>query len=131
MFVDYTDIIWMLCHQNWLKHPPKKYWNSDGVSVHQQLICLWVFEYIYVNGGTVIVGNDLRTGDMGEAKKDILPQFPMPFHHPPPHPKKVSPYHCQLMNVYRMVGGRYVEFPPSFVIDCLSSGVDEKGGGGG
>ena len=124
MFVDYTDIIWMLCHQNLLKHPPKKYWNSDGVGVHQPLICLWVFEYIYVNGGTVIVGNDLRTGDMGEAKKEIQCRS-----NPPP-PKKVSPYHCQLMNVYRMVGGRYVEFPPSFVIDCLSSGSDEKGGGG-
>ena len=59
--------------------PPLKYWNSDGVSVHQPLICLWVFEYIYVNGGTVIVGNDLRTADMGESKKEILPQFPMPI----------------------------------------------------
>ena len=37
------------------------------------------FGYMYINGGTIIVGNDLKIGGMGEAKKDILPQFPMPI----------------------------------------------------
>ena len=36
------------------------------------------FGYMNINGGTIIVGNNLKIGGMGKAEKEILPQFPMP-----------------------------------------------------
>ena len=63
--------------------PPPKKNNRDVVGVYQPLICLWI-HVRYINGDTVTVGNDLKIGDMGEATKDILPRFPMPFYSPPP-----------------------------------------------
>ena len=58
--------------------PPQKKNNRDVVGVYQPLIWLWI-HVRYINGDTIIVGNDLKIGGMGEAKKEILPQFPMPF----------------------------------------------------
>ena len=43
---------------------------------------------MYINGGTIIVGNNLKIGGIIEGKKEILPQFPMPFY--PPSPQKGS-----------------------------------------
>ena len=42
------------------------------------LVCLWIYVR-YINGDTIAVGNDLKIGGVGKAKKEILPQFPMPF----------------------------------------------------
>ena len=44
---------------------------------------------MYINGGTIIVCNNLKIGGIIEGKKEILPQFPMPFY-PPPSPQKGS-----------------------------------------
>ena len=48
------------------------------------------FGYMYINGGTIIVGNDLKIGGMGEAKKETIPQFPMSIYPIPPKGSSIS-----------------------------------------
>ena len=58
----------MLCNQNLLKHPPPLKINIETGLV--EVTSPWsAFGYMYINGGTIIVGNDLKIAGIGEAKK--------------------------------------------------------------